>query len=234
MKYEIDTAVILAAGYGRRMGELTQQRPKPLVQLSGRALIDWQIDRLKQAGIKRFFINAYYLAEQLIDHFRDDPSVEVRQEAQLLDTGGGVAAMLPDLPDQFLVINSDSLFLGDDDEYAPLLQADPANKAILLLTPINHAKGYDGGGDFSWNAPSKQENRQLNLIQRGNRFVFTGKQRLHKSVFSNLKQQCFSLNLIYDQLIHEHALYGVVFEQPWHHIGDPQAVLHAEKELNCI
>ncbi|MDP4605785.1 MAG: NTP transferase domain-containing protein, partial [Erythrobacter sp.] len=109
-----DTAMILAAGLGKRMRPLTASQPKPLVRVAGKALIDHALDRLTEAGVSRAVVNVHYLADALEAHVlaRAAPKVTVSDErALLLETGGGMMKALPHLPDPFFALNADNIWL---------------------------------------------------------------------------------------------------------------------------
>ena len=148
------TAMVLAAGFGKRMRPLTKTRPKPLIELMGRSMLDRILDRLQAAGVERVVVNAHHLADVLEAHLASwsKPPVEVIREAEILDTGGGVTNALDRLGDDaFFVLNGDVFWL---DGHTPALtrlarQWDGARMdALLLLNPTASAIGYEGPGDF--------------------------------------------------------------------------------------
>src|SRR5579862_806668 len=110
----IDSAMILAAGFGTRMKPITDHTPKPLIPLNGRPLIDHALDRLVAAGVKRVVVNTHYKADMIAAHLkgRHDVAIELSHEKTLLDTGGGVKKALPHLGEAFYVLNADVFWLN--------------------------------------------------------------------------------------------------------------------------
>src|SRR5689334_11337642 len=117
------SGMVLAAGLGMRMRPLTETVPKPLVELNGRTLLDHAIDRLARAGVERVVVNVHYKAEMVTAQLarRSQPMIEISREAELLDTGGGVAHALPLLDEAFFVLNSDAFWLDGEDSTLPRL-----------------------------------------------------------------------------------------------------------------
>ena len=149
----IESAMVLAAGFGTRMKPITDHTPKPLVPLAGRPLIDHAIDRLVAAGVKRVVVNTHYKAEMIHAHLtkRQDVAITFSHEAELLDTGGGVKKALPHLGEAFFVLNSDVFWLNA--KIPALLRLarawDPARlDALMLVQRTVTALGYEGPGDF--------------------------------------------------------------------------------------
>ena len=148
-------AMVLAAGYGQRMRPLTLTRPKPLVEVAGKPLIDYGFDRLRAAGVEEAVVNVHYLPEQIEAWAKRQaaPRIVIADErAEILDTGGGVARALPRLgADPFFVINSDSFWVDDGTPALDRLRTawdDQAMDCLLLLSPLARTVGYDGKGDF--------------------------------------------------------------------------------------
>ena len=111
-----EVAMVMAAGLGKRMRPLTAARPKPLVEVAGKALLDHCLDRLRAAGVRKAVVNVHYLADALEAHLKhrvEGIEVAVSDErAQLLETGGGLVKALPLIDgDTFLVVNSDNLWI---------------------------------------------------------------------------------------------------------------------------
>ena len=151
-----DTAFVLAAGLGKRMRPLTATRPKPLVEVAGKALIDHVLDRLRAAGVKKIVVNAHYLADALEAHLKakaGDFDLTVSDERrQLMETGGGLAQALPMIDaDPFLVVNSDNYWIDGPADTLHLLASlwrDEDMDALLLLVPQARAGNHGGQGDF--------------------------------------------------------------------------------------
>jgi MurNAc alpha-1-phosphate uridylyltransferase len=223
--------MVLAAGLGTRLRPLTDTRPKPLVEVAGRTLIDRVLDRLIEAGVATAVINTHYRAAMLERHLahRDRPHIRFSREAKLLDTGGGVRQALPLLgPGPFFTINSDALWTDGRIGTLRRLAArwnDDSMDALLLLQPREHAIGYAGSGDFE-RRPSGR------LIRRKTApLVFAGVQILHPRLFKDTPEGAFSLNLLYDRAQAAGRLYGQAHDGDWYHIGTMEARREAEERL---
>ncbi|MGN6498356.1 MAG: nucleotidyltransferase family protein, partial [Tsuneonella sp.] len=153
-----DTAMVMAAGLGKRMRPLTASRPKPMVRVAGKPLIDHALDRLVEAGVAKAVVNVHYLADSLEAHLkaRTAPAVTISDEReQLLETGGGMTKALPHLPDPFFCLNADNIWLdGPRNAFADLSDAWNADQmdALLLVVPHSRAVNFSGQGDFHMDA----------------------------------------------------------------------------------
>ncbi len=230
-------AMVLAAGMGLRMGSLTRDRPKALVEVAGRTLIDRALDRLAEAGVGHAIVNLHYEAEMLRDHFgrgaRAAPEIAFSDESErLLDTGGGVRAALDYFDDEvFFVVNCDALWLdGADNTLRRMASAwDPATMdALLLMVPTATALGYDGAGDFVIAANGRLKRKQGGEVVA---HLFGGVQMLRKSLFEGAPEGPFSLNLLYDKAEDRGRLFGIAHKGGWIHVGTPEAVILAENAL---
>jgi N-acetyl-alpha-D-muramate 1-phosphate uridylyltransferase len=228
-----ETAMVLAAGLGMRMRPLTDTKPKPLVRLKGRTLIDHVLDRLAAAGVARAVVNVHYLADQIEAHLakRSAPQIVISDErGVLLDTGGGVVRALPKLGSEpFLIHNSDSVWIeGVGSNLGRLFAAWDSDKmdALMLLTSATESIGYEGQGDFVMGNDGR-------LTRRGERqmapFVFTGVSIAHPRLLENAPQDAFSLNRPWDDAIDKGRLYGIRLEGLWMHVGTPEALTEAER-----
>lgn len=228
-------AMVLGAGLGLRMRPLTLDRPKPLVALAGKPLIDHVLDALAAAGIELAVVNGHYLSSMLEQHVlqRARPRIIFSDETDaLLDTGGGVLKALPHLGDApFIVHNSDSVSLGVPGANIRALAAgwDGAiMDALLLLVPVAAAFHYLGRGDFDMAA----DGRLLRRPPDGNAaYVFAGVSIMHPRLLRDAPAGAFSLNLPWNRAIDQGRLYGVVQQQTWLHIGSPDALIAAERLL---
>ena len=230
------SAMVLAAGLGTRMRPVTATRPKPLVEVSGRPLIDHVLDRLAVAGIEIAVVNVHYMADVLIAHVdgRADPPVTISDERDgLLETGGGVVKALPLLgADPFLLLNSDSLWVeGPKPNLRTLAEAWEENKmdALLMLSPTVAAVGYEGPGDFFMDSGGRLTPRPEHDIAP---FVYTGVAMVNPSaMFADAPQGPFSLNLLIDRISEEGRLFGIRMDGMWFHVGTPRAIDEAERAL---
>jgi len=145
------TAFIFAAGYGKRLIPLTLQTPKPLIDLgNGQNCLSRHIHFLRTIGVKKIFVNAYHLSEQIIDFLKDEQDCQVIVETELYDTGGGIINALPALQDETLLMLNGDVWIDDlhalgEDVYQ---MAQTQKQGVLLLCPLEKAIGYTGKGDF--------------------------------------------------------------------------------------
>ncbi len=232
----ITTAMTLAAGLGTRMRPLTNERPKPMVELAGRPLIDHILDRLEMAGINRCIVNLHYRAEVLENHLLQrhrPPAIVFSDERQaLLDTGGGIRKALPLIGRQpFMLHNCDSLYDRNAcNNLLRLLAAfdPPAMDAMLLLANRHASLGYQGPGDFFFEQDARLRRRRAGETSP---HVYAGIAVLHPRLFDNSPEGPFSLNLLWDRALQQGRVYGLPFEGLWMHTGTPEDLLEAEKHL---
>ena len=231
MAARLDTAMVLGAGLGTRMGE--SPLPKPLVALAGKALIDHVLDRLAEAGIKRAVVNVHHRADQIERHLsaRTRPAIDISDErAALLDTGGGVKKALPLLgPGVFLINNADSLWIeGVGGNLARLAAAwDEARMdCLMMLSPLARSHGYSGRGDFALESGGRIRRRKVE--QEILPFAFTGVSLAHPRLFADSPEHAFSLNQVWNRAIGAGRAYGLRMEGVWMHVGTPAALAEAE------
>lgn len=231
----IRNAMVLAAGLGTRMRPLTLDRPKPLIEVGGRTLLDHALDRLDAAGVTDAVVNAHYLGPMIADHLagrRRGPRTVVSHEDKLLETGGGVKHALPLLgPDPFFVVNADIVWL---DGPLPTLarmerQWDPARMdALLLLMPTVWAVGYDGPGDFLLEPDGRASFREPGSLAP---FVYAGVQIVRPESFADTPDGPFSNTLVWRRAAAAGRLYGVRHDGPWYHVGTPDAVAEVDAHI---
>lgn len=227
-------AMVLAAGLGTRMKTLTEDRPKPLVEVSGRAMLDTILDRIAAAGIEEVVINLHYLGEKIVDHLaeRHAPGIVYSREDDLLETGGGVKKALPLLgAEPFFVTNGDVCWLDGYSSALERLAAQWNNEemdGLLLLHPTVYAFGYEGSGDFMMDPDGRITRRAEREIAP---FIYAGIQILHPRFFESAPEGAFSLNLLYDRAIENGRLFGIRHDGEWFHIGTPEELRDAETAL---
>lgn len=228
-------AMVLAAGFGTRMRPLTDTRPKPLVEVAGRALIDHVLDRLAATGVERAVINVHHFADLMEAHLkrRTRPRIVISDERDmLLGTGGGVVKALPQLGGEpFFHLNSDTIWLdGPRANLTRLAEAfAPARMdALLLLAPVEGSLGYAGRGDFLMASDSR-------LIQRGERdrapFVYAGAAIVAPALFTGAPEGEFPLTTLFFRAADAGRLYGLALEGLWMHVGTPEAIALAESAI---
>lgn len=229
-----DTAMILAAGLGKRMRPLTASQPKPLVRVAGKALIDHALDRLAEAGVTRAVVNVHYLADALEAHVlaRAAPQVSVSDErAVLLETGGGMAKALAQLPDPFFALNADNIWLdGPKSAFHDLSRRwnPEAMDALLLVVPHARAANFGGPGDFHMDPLGKLSRRRDGRIAP---FIFTGIQLVSHRLLRDAPDGPFSTNILWNRAMAEGRLYGLSFTGLWFEVGTPQAIRPTEEAL---
>ena len=234
----ITAAMIMGAGLGTRMRPLTDDRPKPLVTVAGKTLIDHAIDRLAAAGVRRVVVNLHYRGEMLRRHLagRHDVQIVFSDESEtLLDTGGGVVKAMPLLGDApFFVVNSDSIWIehGSPALAAMTAQWDESRMdALLLLADGATAIGYDGKGDFVLHT----DGRLVRARDRaGAAYGYLGVQIVHPRLFAGAPQGAFSTNVMWDRAITAKRLWGTLLDGQWIHVGTPQARDEAEAALSAL
>ncbi|HYD13829.1 MAG TPA: nucleotidyltransferase family protein [Allosphingosinicella sp.] len=233
------TAMVMAAGLGKRMRPLTATRPKPLVTVAGVTLIDHCLDHLKAAGVRKAVVNVHYLAPQLEAHLKNrvkDIEIIVSDERkQLLETGGGVVKALPLIDaDPFLVINADNFWVDGPVDTLRLLAShwnDATMDALLLVVPHARANCHRGRGDFHMNAQGALRRRKPNGVAP---FVYTGIQMVSKRLFEgDVPEGPFSTNLLWNRAIAAGRCFGAVHQGLWFDIGQPENIAVTEALLEA-
>jgi MurNAc alpha-1-phosphate uridylyltransferase len=228
------TSMVLAAGYGTRLRPYTDARPKPLMEVLGKPLLDHTLDRLADSGVETAIVNTHHLAEQIERHLatRKKPRIEISPEATILDTGGGIAQALPLLgTDPFLSVNAKIVWL---DGGTPALQCladrwdDATMDALLLLHPTVAAPTHDGQGDFFLDPEGRIRRRRSWEVAP---FVYTGIQILHPRLFEGAPEGAFSLNILYDRAIEAGRLHGLRHDGQWFQVTAPNHLAIIEHEL---
>lgn len=230
----IATAMVLAAGLGTRMRPLTDDRPKALVEVAGRALIDHLLDRLAEGGVSRAVVNVHYFADRLEGHLagRTQPEIVISDErGELLETGGGLKKARPLLGDDpVLVGNIDSVWTEPGvPAVAQLIGAwDPARMdALLLVVPVGRASGFDGPGDFFLDDGVLRFRGDAAVAP----YAYMGLHIAKPELVDGGPEGPFSLTKIWRPLAEAGRLWGVAFDGDWMHVGDPEAVKAAEARL---
>ncbi len=232
----IDTAMLMAAGLGKRMRPLTATRPKPLVKVAGKPLMDHALDRLEAGGISKVIVNVHYLADTVEAHLKARKGgldfVISDERAKLLETGGGLIRAKPLLGDKpFICANSDNLWIDGAQETLGMMQRiwNPERMdALLLLVPLARATCHTGAGDFHMDANGRLSRRKTAYVAP---FVFTGVQILSPSLLVDPPGDVFSTNVFWNRAIEAGRLYGVSHQGLWFDVGTPQAIPVVESML---
>ncbi len=226
-----ETAMVLAAGHGKRMRPLSATIPKPLVMVGGRALIDHCLDGLVAAGVKRAVVNVHYLADSVEAHLKDrqTPKIVISDERDaLLETGGGIKRALPLIGDApFLVRNSDSFWLeGVRPNLAWLAGGWDAERmdGLLLLASTVNSIGYSGRGDFILDKNGRLARRPERTVAP---FVYAGAAILAPRLFASAPDGPFSLNLLFDRAIEAGRFFGVRLDGTWINVETPGSIAAA-------
>ncbi len=230
------TAMIMAAGLGTRMRPLTLDRPKALVSLAGRPLIDHVIDRLAAAGVQRVVVNVHAFADAVEAHLKSRADVEVMisdERAALLETGGGLKAARPLLgEDPILVANVDSIWIEPPGR--PVLDSLIAAwngrlmDDLLLLAPVGASLGFDGPGDFHRATDGRLVHRGADAAAP---FAQAGVHMLSPGVIDTWPSVPHSVFAHWMEMAARGRLHGAVMDGVWMHVGDPAARDAAESRL---
>lgn len=229
-----DTAMVMAAGMGKRMRPLTATMPKPMVRVGGKPLIDHALDRLDESGVSRAIVNVHYLADALEAHVleRKSPKVTISDERDaLLETGGGLIKAQDLLPDTFFCLNADNIWLDGPKSAFHDLSArwDPDKMdALLLLVGHARAENFAGKGDFHMDPHGRLTRRKSGRIAP---FIYTGIQLVSKRLLRDAPEGKFSTNILWNRAMEEGRLYGVSFTGLWFEVGTPEAIAPTQEAL---
>ena len=232
-----EVAMVMAAGLGKRMRPLTATRPKPLVEVAGKPLLDHCFDRLRAAGVRKAVVNVHYLPDALEAHLKNRvrgiETVVSDERAQLLETGGGLVKALPLIDaDPFLAVNADNLWVdGPVDTLRHLAShwEDERMDALLLLVPLARAHCHNGQGDFHMNASGLIRRKKPGSVAP---FVYTGIQMLSKRLFEgDIPDGPFSTNILWDRAIAAGRCFGSRHQGLWFDVGAPANIRKTEEIL---
>lgn len=228
-----NSAMVLAAGLGKRMRPVTATLPKPLVRIAGRSLLDRSLDRLATAGVKRAVVNVHYLPDLVEQHLKHVSGLDIvisDEREKLLETGGGTKKALDLLgPDPFFVVNTDAMWLeGPASNVRRLARRwNPDEMDILLLlASATSSIGHEGDGDFNMTPDGRLSRRPEREIAP---FIYAGVGLFKPELFADTPDGPFSLNLLFDRAIDAGRLYGLRLDGEWLHVGTPAAILAAEE-----
>ncbi len=215
-------AMLFAAGFGTRMGALTKDRPKPLIDVAGRPLIDHALDLVDALRPLRVVANLHYHADQLADHLAARDVALSREEPRILETGGGLRAALPLLgPGPVFTLNTDAVWAGPNplrmlrDRWNP-----DRMDALLMCIPVGQTLGHSGPGDFTQDETGR--------ITRGAGLVYGGAQILKTDGLRDIAEDVFSLNLLWDRMLDRKRLFALSYPGRWCDVGRPEGIAMAE------
>jgi MurNAc alpha-1-phosphate uridylyltransferase len=223
-----DAVMLFAAGFGTRMGALTVDRPKPLIPVSGRALLDHALAVVTDAGVARAVVNVHYRAEQIAAHLQGRDVVLSWERGQILETGGGLRAARPLLgKGAVFTLNTDAVWTGANPLATLRAAWDPAlMDALLLLAPPAQITGFAGSGDFLMASDGR-------ILRAGGAagLAYLGAQIIDPKGIEAIPEQAFSLNLLWDRMIVQGRAYGILHSGGWCDVGHPEGVAQAEAML---
>jgi len=218
---KINTALILCAGYGKRLNPITLKIPKPLIKINDITLLDKTLSLIENLDIKKIKINTFYLQEQItnfISNHHLKKNIEIIQDGtEILDTGGGILNLIKTSKEKdFIVFNPDTLW---NKNYVSVINKMQKyyfeNDIKNLLMVVNKIRSFDKRfkGDFSL---SKNKLNKSNI----NEYIYTGCQIINKNLFKDIKDLSFSISKVWKILLDKNLLYGVESEQEFIHLTD--------------
>ncbi|MCY3878322.1 MAG: nucleotidyltransferase family protein [Rhodobacteraceae bacterium] len=220
--------MVFAAGFGTRLGTLVADRPKPMIQVGGRLLIDHALDIVGGAGIHNPVVNLHYHAAKLAGYLQHRPGVQtVLERPQILDTGGGLSNAVNLLGrGPVFTLNSDTVWKGGNpltkltDDWKPEMM-----DALLLLVPACRAHGHSGAPDFALDPDGR-------IRRAGNSgLIYTGAQIIDTRILDGVEKKVFSLNEVWNGLIRCRRLYGIEYPGEIGDAGSPEGIEASEKLL---
>ena len=218
---EIKTALILCAGYGKRLNPLTLELPKPLLKLNNITLLEKNLNLIKSLGIKKVKLNTFYLKEKVKNFVNDlnlDLDIEIIEDGnQILNTGGGILNMIKKSNEEnFIVFNPDTIW---NNEYVSCIKDMEKfyfkEKLENILLVVNKVLSFDQKleGDFNLN-------NNILKKENNNNFIYTGCQMINKNLFLKLSNQSFSILDIWNDLLLQNKLFGHESKNKFYHVTD--------------
>lgn len=232
----ITHGMALAAGLGTRMRPVTDDRPKALVEVGGRALVDWALDRFAAAGVEESVVNIHHFPDLMRTHLAArtaPPPVTISDETDaVLETGGGVVKALPLLGgDPFFVSNIDAVWVDEGEAELDRMRAawDPARMdVLLLLAPMARTLGFHGPGDAFLDPDGRVRFRDGASSAP---YAFAGVHIVNPAILAGRTAERFSMMEVWRELVPRGRLFGLAMERFWMHVGDPAALAEAEARL---
>ena len=232
----IDTAMVLAAGFGKRLRPITDTVPKPLVAVGGKTMLDRALDAVQAAGIGRAVVKVHYLGEQIIAHCdqRDRPEIAISDERdRILETGGGVVKALPLIGTApFALVNADTFWVDRGRSTLPAMidMFDPARMDMLLLTVrLADTTGHSGGVDFTRD-PEGRITRATRHEADG--LIYAGAAIIDPAALAGADAEPHSLNIHFDRSIAAGRLFTHTLEDGhWYTVGTPDGLAAVDAHL---
>ena len=216
---KINTALILCAGYGKRLNPITLTKPKPLLKIRDKCLLSQTIELIISLGIKDIKLNTFYLSDQIVNYVRSSPykkQIEIINDGnKILDTGGGVKHMMKySKSSDFIIFNPDTLWSSAYKniilDMINLYEKQQYNNILLV---VNKKKSFDKKlkGDFQLN-----ENKLSK--ENINQYIYTGVKFINKNILNNIKKKNFSMNTVWNEQINRKNLYGFESKNKFIHL----------------
>ncbi|WP_037314778.1 nucleotidyltransferase family protein [Ruegeria halocynthiae] len=217
-----EAVMLFAAGFGTRMGALTKDRPKPLIQVAGRPLIDHALDLVDDLRPARVAANLHYLPDHLATHLTSKGVLLSHEQPEILETGGGLRAALPLLGSgPVFTLNTDAIWSGPNPLTLLRDAWDPDKMdALLMCIPVAQTIGHTGPGDFTVDDAGR--------ITRGPGLVYGGAQIVKTEGLKAVPEKAFSLNLLWDRMQNQNRLFAATFPGHWCDVGRPEGIALAE------
>lgn len=234
----IKQAMVLAAGLGTRMRPITDTIPKPLVKIDGKAMIDYALDSLAEAGVEKAVVNVHHHADQMLDHLSRYKALEIiisDERAGLMNNGGGLAKGLKLLDrGPVFVTNADLFWIGERPDrpsnlrrLAGFFDADRMDMAMLCVN-LDDTTGHNGKNDFN-----RDEAGRLSRVRTDgpDPVVYAGAIAMQTAFLDDAPDDAFNLNIYFDKAIARGRLYGMMLEGHWLTVGTPEAIGDAEETI---
>ncbi len=217
--------MIFAAGFGTRMGDLTRDKPKPLINVAGQALIDHALTWVSGYGVETVVVNLHYKADMLRTYLVGRNILFSEETPDILETGGGLKAALPMMGHgPVFTMNSDAVWSGPNPLHYLAERWDPNRMdALLLCVPPANAIGHSGTGDFLINADGH--------LSRGPGEIYSGLQIIKSDKVADVKKRVFSLNVVWDAALESGRVFGASYPGKWCDVGHPTGIALAEEML---
>lgn len=217
--------MLFAAGKGTRMKDLTKDRPKPMISVAGKPLMDHALDIVDTADVGPKVINLHYLPEIIKAHLAGRTITFSDETDALLETGGGLRKALPMLGrGPIVTINTDAVWQGPNPITILQNAWEPQMETLLLLASKDNVRGHPGAGDFKIDDTGR--------LNRAPEMIYTGAQIIRPGVLSEIKESAFSMNIAWDIIARRGGLYGVGYDGQWCDVGQPSSIPLAEAMLN--
>ena len=216
---KINTALILCAGYGKRLNPITLTKPKPLLKIRDKCLLSQTIELIISLGIKDIKLNTFYLSDQIVNYVRSSPykdQIEIINDGnKILDTGGGVKHMMKySKSSDFIIFNPDTLWSSAyKNIILDMINLYEKHQYNNILLVVNKKKSFDKKlkGDFQLSA-NKLSKENIN------QYIYTGVQVINKDLLNNIKKKNFSMNTVWNEQINRKNLYGFESKNKFIHL----------------